>query len=78
MKRKGCIYSEEQRNLGKGRVQNGRGVQGCLTRGVGWTPQSRRRWVAEISDYGVRHRFRSTCYGNVASWLVFMSHRFSD
>lgn len=32
MIRKGCIYIEEQRNLGKGREQNGRGTSGRLVR----------------------------------------------
>jgi hypothetical protein len=41
MIRKGCIYIEEQRNLGKGREQNGRGTSGRLVRGVGFVGQTK-------------------------------------
>lgn len=59
-KRRGCIYSEEQRNLGRA----------SFRRGVGYV--SRTRWVAEISIFGKRHRFRSTNYGNCRRWLDSM------
>lgn len=77
MRRKGCIYSEEQRNY-KGREQNGRGTQGRFVRGAGWVAQTRRRWVAEIMRQGKRYRFRSTNYENVRSWLEMMQNRLSD
>ena len=77
MRRKGCIYEEEQRNY-KGRVQSGRGTQGRLVKGVGWVSHTRRRWVAEISYHGKRFRFRSTDFNNVRSWLNAMSDRYSD
>lgn len=77
MRRKGCIYEEEQRNY-KGRAQSGRGTQGRLMKGVGWVSQTRRRWVAEISYHGKRFRFRSTDFNNVSSWLNAMSDRYSD
>lgn len=77
MRRRGCIYEEEQRNY-KGRVQGGRGTQGRFTKGVGWVSQTRRRWVAEISYHGKRFRFRSTDFNNVESWLRAMSDRYSD
>ena len=75
MRRRGCIYEEEQRNY-KGRAQSGRGTQGRLVKGVGWVSQTRRRWVAEISYHG--KRFRSTDFDNVRSWLNAMSDRYSD
>lgn len=77
MRRAGCIYSEEQRNV-HGRCPSGRGQQGRCVRGVGWVAQSRRRWVAEISYHGRRHRFRSTNFENVRQWLREMSDRLSD
>ena len=77
MRRKGCIYEEEQRNY-KGRAQSGRGTQCRLMKGVGWVSQTRRRWVAEISYHGKRFRFRSTDFDNVRSWLNAMSDRYSD
>ena len=77
MRRKGCIYEEEQRNY-RGRAQSGRGTQGRLVKGVGWVSQKRRRWVAEISYHGKRFRFRSTDFNNVRSWLNAMSDRYSD
>ena len=77
MRRRGCIYEEEQRNY-KGRAQSGRGTQGRLMKGVGWVSQARRRWVAEISYHGKRFRFRSTDFNNVRSWLNAMSDRYSD
>lgn len=78
MKRKGCIYIEEQRNLGKGREQNGRGTSGHYVRGVGFVPQTRRRWVCEFSYHRKRIRFQSTCFGNVVAWRLMMQHRLSD
>ncbi|WP_337641651.1 hypothetical protein [Prevotella sp.] len=78
MIRKGCIYIEEQRNLGKGREQNGRGTSGRLVRGVGFVGQTRRRWVCEFSYHRKRIRFRSTCFGNVVAWRLMMQHRLSD
>ena len=77
MRRRGCIYEEEQRNY-KGRAQSGRGTQGRLMKGVGWVSQTRRRLVAEISYHGKRFRFRSTDFDNVRSWLNAMSDRYSD
>lgn len=77
MRRKGCIYEEEQRNY-KGRVSRGCGTQGRLVKGVGWVSQTRRRWVAEIVYHGKRFRFRSTDFENVRSWLRAMSDRYSD
>lgn len=77
MRRKGCIYEEEQRNH-RGRVQGGRGTQGRFMKGVGWVSQTHRRWVAEISYHGKRFRFRSTDFDNVRSWLNAMSDRYSD
>ena len=77
MRRKGCIYEEEQRNY-RGRAQSGRGTQGRLMKGVVWVSQKRRRWVAEISYHGKRFRFRSTDFDNVRSWLNAMSDRYSD
>ena len=77
MRRRGCIYEEEQRNY-KGRAQSGRGTQGRLVKGVGWVSQTLRRWVAEISYHGKRFRFRSTDFDNVRSWLNAMSDRYSD
>lgn len=77
MRRRGCIYEEEQRNY-KGRAQSGRGTQGRLVKGVGWVSQKRRRLVAEISYHGKRFRFRSTDFNNVRSWLNAMSDRYSD
>lgn len=77
MRRRGCIYEEEQRNY-KGRAQSGRGTQGRIVKGVGWVSQTRRRWVAEISYHGKRFRFRSTDFNNVRSWLNAMSDRYSD
>lgn len=77
MRRKGCIYSEEQRNV-KGRAARGRGQQGRCVRGVGWVAQTRRRWVAEISYKRKRYRFRSTNFENVRAWLRAMSDRLSD
>ena len=77
MRRRGCIYEEEQRNY-KGRAQSGRGTQGRLMKCVGWVSQTRRRWVAEISYHGKRFRFRSTDFNNVRSWLNAMSDRYSD
>lgn len=77
MRRRRCIYEEEQRNY-KGRAQSGRGTQGRLVKGVGWVSQTRRRWVAEISYHGKRFRFRSTDFDNVRSWLNAMSDRYSD
>ena len=77
MRRRGCIYEEEQRNY-KGRAQSGRGTQGRLMKGVGWVSHTRRRCVAEISYHGKRFRFRSTDFDNVRSWLNAMSDRYSD
>ena len=77
MRRRGCIYEEEQRNY-KGRAQIGRGTQGRLMKGVGLVSQTRRRWVAEISYHGKCFRFRSTDFDNVRSWLNAMSDRYSD
>lgn len=77
MRRRWCIYEEEQRNY-KWRAQSGRGTQGRLMKGVGWVSQTRRRWVAEISYHGKRFRFRSTDFNNVRSWLNAMSDRYSD
>lgn len=77
MRRRWCIYEEEQRNY-KGRAQSGRGTQGRLMKGVGWVSHKRRRWVAEISYHGKRFRFRSTDFDNVRIWLNAMSDRYSD
>ena len=77
MRRRVCIYEEEQRNH-IGRSKSGRGTQGRLMKGVGWVRQKRRRWVAEISYHGKRFRFRSTDFDNVRSWLNAMSDRYSD
>ena len=77
MRRRGCIYEEEQRNY-KGSAQSVRGTQGRLVKGVGWVIQTRRRWVAEISYHGKRFCFRSTDFENVRSWLNAMSDRYSD
>ena len=77
MRRRGCIYEEDQRNH-RGRAQSGRGTQGRLMKGVGWVSQTRRRWVAEISYHGKRFRFRSTDFENVRSLLNAMSDRYSD
>ncbi|MDD6992419.1 MAG: hypothetical protein PUI65_00225 [Prevotella sp.] len=77
MRRRGCIYEEEQSNY-KGRAQSGRGTQGRLVKGVGLVSQTRRRWVAEISYHGKRFSFRSTDFNNVRSWLNAMSDRYSD
>lgn len=78
MKRKGCIYSEIQNNIGKGHNRSSGGGGGTLRRGVGYVPSVRYRWVAEISYHGHRHRFRSTSLANAQSWLQAMADRFSD
>lgn len=77
MRRRWCIYEEEQRNY-KGRAQSGRVTQVRLVKGVGWVSQTRRRWVAEISYHGKRFRFRSTDFENVMSWLNAMSDIYSN
>ena len=77
MRRRGCIYEEEQRNYQR-LAQIGRGTQGRLMKGVGLVSQTRRRWVAEISYHGKRFRFRSTDFENVRSWFNAMSDRYSD
>lgn len=77
MRRRGCIYEEEQRNY-RWRAQSGRGTQGRLMKGVGWVSQTRRIWVAEISYHGKRFLFRSTDFENVRSWLNAISDRYSD
>lgn len=76
--RTGCIYSEEQRNLGKGRAQTGRGCSYHYLKGVGKVTSQRRRWVGEIMYYGKRYRFRSTDLRNVQAWLNEMKQRFND
>lgn len=77
MIRTGTLYTEFQRNLGKG----GRGgeLQGYrYVKGVGRVTGGRLRWVAEISYHNKRYRFRSTNYGNVRQWLDAMLKRFND
>lgn len=74
-KRTGCLYSEIQRNTGRG---NGELYAGAFRRGVGYVDASRLRWVAEIHYHGVRYRFRSTNYANVRFWLDCMVLRFND
>ena len=70
MKRKGCIYIE-QNNPG---LRHGRGGSELHVYG---TPSKRLRWVAEISYHGHRHRFRSTNYNNVRRWLDDMINKFN-
>lgn len=70
MKRRGCIYSEWT-NPGDRHCRGGAGltVIGARSRKF--------RWVAEISYYGVRHRFRTTVYSNAVAWLNDMIERFN-
>lgn len=78
MKRRGCIYQEEQRSFGKG-CRNSKGLTSIhFVKGVGRVRSPRLRWVGEISYYRKRYRFRSTNYNNVVSWLQAMRARFSD
>ena len=76
--RTGCIYSEEQRDLGKGRMQIGRGSSYHFVKGVGKVTSLRRRWVGEITYYGKRYRFRSTNLQNVQAWLRDMTQKFNN
>lgn len=65
--RTGTIYSEWY-NPGKGRGRGELSCPGC--------PSKKFRWVAEISVYGKRYRFRSTNYGNVRRWLDMMCQKY--
>ena len=75
--RKGCIYSEIQRNY-KGREQRGRGSAGHFVKGVGFVASERRRWVGEICVHYKRYRFRSTSLISVQAWLREMIAKYSD
>ena len=78
MRRKGCIYQEEQRSFGKG-CRNSQGLSSIhFVKGVGCVRSPRLRWVGEISYYRKRFRFRSTNYNNVVAWLRMMQYKFSD
>lgn len=79
MKRTGCIYIEEQRNIGKGHMNSGgRGCGYHYVKGVGRVTSLRRRWVAEIMYHRARYRFRSTNLSNVEAWLREMQLKFSN
>ena len=75
--RKGCIYTELQRNAGKGR-DAGQLHSPRYIRGVGMRDAGRIRFVGEYSYHGKRYRFRSTNPRNVSEWLNKMRVRFSD
>lgn len=77
MERKGCIYAELQRNVGKGR-DAGQLHSPRYIKGVGIRDTGRIRFVGEISYQGKRYRFRSTNARNVTEWLNKASKRFSD
>lgn len=65
--RTGCLYGEM---TNKGR---------CSTRYVrGAKPVRCFRWVAEITVFGKRHRFRSTSYANARFWLDCTVERYGD
>ena len=67
MKRHGTIYSEM---TNKGR---------CSTKYVkGAPPVYCFRWVAEITVYGKRYRFRSTNYDKVRAWLNDMVEKYRN
>lgn len=67
MKRHGTIYSEM---TNKGR---------CSTKYVkGAPPVYCFRWVAEITVYGKRYRFRSTNYDNVRAGLNDMVEKYRN
>ncbi len=73
-RRTGCLYTEIQRNKGRG---SGELHSGRLVSGVGYVETSRIRWVAVIYYHGTRYRFRSTNYGNVRRWLEAMVEKFN-
>lgn len=73
-RRTGYLYTEIQRNTGRG---SGELHSGRLVSGVGYVETSRIRWVAVIYYHGTRYRFRSTNYGNVRRWLEAMVGKFN-
>ena len=76
--RRGCIYKELQRNIGKGRDPGANATSRSLVRGVGYVAQSRYRWVCEFSYHRKRYRFRSTNFCNVVRQMLYWREIFND